>query len=106
MPLQEPLENAALLVRVDEPQAVLAKGAGGHKQCGAACDLRLVKDYGGGDRGGSNDDDRRRLVKPMLHYVKKNQENPSGALLWLESPIHVSNVMKADKYDARKSSKR
>jgi hypothetical protein len=24
----------------------------------------------------------------------------------LESPIHVSNVMKADKYDARKSSKR
>jgi ribosomal protein L24 len=42
----------------------------------------------------------------VLHYVKKNQENPSGALLWLESPIHVSNVMKAEKYDARNVSKR
>ena len=29
-----------------------------------------------------------------------------GALVWLESPIHVSNVMKAEKYDARKANKR
>jgi len=55
----------------------------------------------GNDERSKEQDDRRRLVKPMLHYVKKNQQNP-----WLESPIHVSNVMKADKYDARKSSKR
>ncbi|MEN9634211.1 MAG: hypothetical protein RL077_2615 [Verrucomicrobiota bacterium] len=60
----------------------------------------------GTDERSKEQDDRRRLVKPVLHYVKKNQENPSGALLWLESPIHVSNVMKADKYDARNVSKR
>jgi large subunit ribosomal protein L24 len=59
----------------------------------------------GTDERSKEQDDRRRLVKPMLHY-EKNQQNPSGALLWLESPIHVSNVMKAEKYDARKASKR
>ena len=36
----------------------------------------------------------------------KNQQNPNGALVWLESPIHVSKVMKAEKYDARKANKR
>jgi len=60
----------------------------------------------GTDERAKEQDDRRRLVKPMLHYVRKNQQNPNGALVWLESPIHVSNVMKAEKYDARKANKR
>jgi len=60
----------------------------------------------GTDERSKEQDDRRRLVKPMLHYVRKNQQNPNGALVWLESPIHVSNVMKAEKYDARKANKR
>ena len=60
----------------------------------------------GTDERSKEQDDRRRLVKPMLHYVRKNQQNPNGALVWIESPIHVSNVMKAEKYDARKANKR
>ncbi|MBM3849497.1 MAG: 50S ribosomal protein L24 [Verrucomicrobiota bacterium] len=60
----------------------------------------------GTDERSKEQDDRRRLVKPMLHYVRKNQQNPNGSLLWLESPIHVSNVMKAEKYDARKANQR
>ena len=60
----------------------------------------------GTDERSKEQDDRRRRVKPMLHYVRKNQQNPNGALVWLESPIHVSNVMKAEKYDARKANKR
>ena len=47
--------------------------------------------------------DRFRLVKPQLHHVRKNQENPNGALLWLEGPIHISNVMKASEYDRRRA---
>lgn len=60
----------------------------------------------GTDERSKEQDDRRRLVKPMLHYVRKNQQNPNGSLLWLESPIHVSNVMKAERYDARKANQR
>lgn len=51
-------------------------------------------------------DDKRRLVKPVLHYLRKSQQNPNGGLLWLEGPIHVSNVMKAEKYDAKRTAKR
>lgn len=51
-------------------------------------------------------DDKRRLVKPVLHYLRKSQQNPNGGLLWLEGPLHVSNVMKAEKYDAKRSAKR
>jgi len=60
----------------------------------------------GTDERSKEQDDRRRLVKPMLHYVRKNQQNPNGALIWLESPIHVSNVMKAERYDASKATQR
>lgn len=45
--------------------------------------------------GASNHDlDKFRLVKPQLHHIKKGQQNPNGALLWLEGPIHISNVKK------------
>lgn len=58
------------------------------------------------DGGASSHElDRFRLVKPQLHHVRKNQQNPSGALLWLEGPIHISNVMKAAEYDKRRAAK-
>lgn len=60
----------------------------------------------GSDERSKEKEDRRRLVKPTLHYLRKSQQNPNGGLLWLEGPIHVSNVMKADKYDAKRSAKR
>ena len=56
----------------------------------------------GSDERSKEGDDRRRLVKPVIHHLRRSQQNPQGGLLWLEGPIHVSNVMKADSYDARR----
>lgn len=58
------------------------------------------------DERSAEKDDRRRLVKPVLHYMRKSQENPQGGLLWLEGPIHVSNVMKVEAYEARAAKKK
>lgn len=41
-----------------------------------------------------------RIIKK---HVRKNQENPEGAIIEREGPIHISNVMLAEKYDARKA---
>lgn len=40
------------------------------------------------------------LVK---RYLKKSQKNPEGGTVEVESSIHYSNVMKADRYDAKRS---
>jgi large subunit ribosomal protein L24 len=40
-------------------------------------------------------------VKMMKKHVRKSQEHPQGAILDIEGSIHVSNVMRADRYDAR-----
>ena len=34
-------------------------------------------------------------------HEKKSQTNPQGAIVEREGPIHVSNVMLAEKFDAR-----
>ena len=41
-----------------------------------------------------------RIIKK---HVRKSQENPEGAIIEREGPIHISNVMLAEKYDARKA---
>jgi len=56
----------------------------------------------GTDERSKDGEDRRRLVKPVIHHLRRSQQNPQGGLLWLEGAIHVSNVMKADAYDARR----
>ncbi len=53
------------------------------------------------DERSKDSEDRNRLVKPMLHYMRRSQQNQSGGMLWLEGPVHISNVMKAEVYDAR-----
>lgn len=55
----------------------------------------------GADERSRDGDERRRLVKPVLHYLRKSQQNPEGGLLWLEGPVHVSNVMKVDEFERR-----
>ena len=40
-------------------------------------------------------------VNIQKKHVRKNQQNPNGAILEREGPIHVSNVMRADKFAAR-----
>ena len=52
---------------------------------------------------GTHELDKFRLVKPMLHHIRKNQQNPNGALLWLEGPVHISNVMKVAEYERRRA---
>jgi len=58
----------------------------------------------GTDERSKDQDDRRRLVKPVLHSLRKSQQNPQGGLLWLEGPIHISNVMKAEEFARRQES--
>lgn len=41
-----------------------------------------------------------RMIK---RHTRKNQQNPQGAIIEREGTIHISNVMKADVFDARAS---
>jgi large subunit ribosomal protein L24 len=48
---------------------------------------------------------RSRIIVEGLQMVKrhtrKNQQNPQGAIVEREGTMHISNVMKAEEYDAR-----
>jgi len=41
-------------------------------------------------------------VNLITKYERKTQENPEGGSVEREVPIHYSNVMLAEKYDAKK----
>jgi large subunit ribosomal protein L24 len=41
-----------------------------------------------------------RMIK---RHMRKSQQHPQGAILEREGTIHLSNVMKADRFDARAS---
>lgn len=57
----------------------------------------------GTDERSRDNDEKRRLVKPVLNYLRKSQNNPQGGLLWLEGPIHVSNIMKQQEFERRET---
>ena len=59
----------------------------------------------GSDDRAQEKEDRRRLVKPVIHHLRKNAQQPEGGLLWLEGPIHISNVMKVDEFERRRAAK-
>jgi large subunit ribosomal protein L24 len=40
-------------------------------------------------------------VRMQKKHEKKSQNNPQGAIVEREGPIHVSNVMQAEKYEGR-----
>lgn len=40
-------------------------------------------------------------VRMIKKHMRKNQNNPQGAIIEREGTIHVSNVMSAEKFDAR-----
>lgn len=50
--------------------------------------------------------DKQRVIVEGVHmikrHVKKNQQNPNGAIIEREGTVHISNVMKAEQYDASK----
>jgi len=48
---------------------------------------------------------KRRVIVEGVHMIKKHmrksQQHPQGAIVEREGSLHVSNVMKAEKFDAR-----
>jgi len=42
-------------------------------------------------------------VRMIKKHMRKNQNNPQGAIIEREGTIHVSNVMSAEKFDNRAS---
>ena len=48
---------------------------------------------------------KERVIVEGTHMIKrhtrKNQNNPQGAIIEREGTVHMSNVMAADKFDAR-----
>ena len=40
-------------------------------------------------------------VRMTKKHMRKSQQNPQGAIVDREGTIHISNVMKADNFDAR-----
>ena len=42
-------------------------------------------------------------VRMIKKHMRKNQNNPNGAIIEREGTIHISNVMAAEKFDARAS---
>lgn len=40
-------------------------------------------------------------IRMQKKHEKKSQNNPQGAIIEREGPIHASNVMLAEKFDAR-----
>ncbi len=40
-------------------------------------------------------------VRMIKKHMRKNQNNPQGAIIEREGTIHISNVMAVEKFDAR-----
>jgi len=40
-------------------------------------------------------------VAMIKRHTRKNQQNPQGAIIEREGSVHISNVMRADNFDAR-----
>ncbi len=40
-------------------------------------------------------------VRMIKRHMRKSQQYPNGQIVTREGSIHISNVMKADKFDAR-----
>ena len=45
-------------------------------------------------------------VNKHKHFEKKSEQNPNGAIVERENPIHISNVMLAKRHDERKAGKK
>jgi large subunit ribosomal protein L24 len=40
-------------------------------------------------------------VKMIKRHTRKNEQNPQGAIVEREGTVHISNLMKAESFDAR-----
>ena len=44
-------------------------------------------------------------VQMIKRHTRKNQQNPNGAIIEREGTVHLSNLMQAEKFDARAARK-
>ena len=74
----------------------------------------MVTVIGGADKGRSGkvlsvDRAKCRVVVEGVNIrkktVRRSQENPQGGINEVECPVHASNVMLKDKYDARRAAR-
>lgn len=42
-------------------------------------------------------------VNIVKKHIRKSEDNPQGGIIEREAPLHVSKLMLAEKYDARKA---
>ncbi len=42
-------------------------------------------------------------VNIRKHAQRRSQQNPGGGIVEIEGPVHISNVMLQEKYEARRS---
>lgn len=42
-------------------------------------------------------------LKMIKKHTRKSQQNPNGAIIEREGTIHISNVMKAERYNAKRT---
>ena len=42
-------------------------------------------------------------LKMIKKHTRKSQQNPNGAIIEREGTIHISNVMKAEQYNAKRA---
>jgi large subunit ribosomal protein L24 len=54
----------------------------------------------------NSEKEKREMVRPVLHAMRKTQQNPQGGLMWMEGSVHISNVVKAETYDAKRGAKK
>jgi large subunit ribosomal protein L24 len=40
-------------------------------------------------------------IKMIKRHTRKNQQNPQGAIIEREGTVHISNLMRAEKFDAK-----
>lgn len=45
-------------------------------------------------------------VNLLKRHQKKSQENPNGAIVEREGSLHISNLMRAERYDERQARKK
>jgi large subunit ribosomal protein L24 len=50
----------------------------------------------------TEDKEGKRWINVMKKHEKKTQDNPDGSIVEREAPIHISNVMKAERYKAKR----
>ena len=97
-------EKKKLHVRSGDEVVVIAGSAKGRRgKVKEVFAKKLTVVIEGTDERSKENDEKRRLVKPVLHHLSKSQQNPQGALLWLEGAIHVSNVMKVEEFERRRA---